>query len=315
MPFFEVSKNNIEGIPIANIYTLSGDYQRLYIVDGEPDDTTPPEHHLGNLLHYDTTCRRIIREHEREALLDAISLKKPPSNSRLQAIYNLCMAVLDEVVGREIRLDNDAVMQPLPNTEPNQVDQLFVAGPSGAGKSTYIANFLIEYKEIHPDNDIYLFSRKDTDEALDAIPGIKRVKIGQDLYELLKAVNNLEIFKDTACIFDDIDTIPDKQLLEFIKKLRDDLLETGRSHNITVITTSHQILNWKNTRNMLNESSAITVFPSRGSTMQIQTLLKNYMSLDSATIARIIKSTGRWVTIYKKSPQYVIYEHGAFFIK
>ena len=54
---------------------------------------------------------------------------------------------------------------------------LYITGPSGSGKSYYTRNYVLEYKKMFPKNNIYLFSSLDSDETLDKIPKIKRIKL------------------------------------------------------------------------------------------------------------------------------------------
>ena len=60
--------------------------------------------------------------------------------------------------------------------------------------------------------------------------------------------------------------------------LRENLLETGRHFDLTIISTSHQLSNYAKTRTLLNEATSITVFPSHaGTTFHIREYLKKHM--------------------------------------
>lgn len=124
----------------------------------------------------------------------------------------------------------------------------------------------------------------------------------------------LDELEYSVCIFDDIDVIGNNVIREEVRKLRDDLLETGRDRDITVIATSHQINNYNLTRKLINEATAVVLFPHSGASDQVKLFLKNRMSLTNEQIKSIMTLPTRWLYIYKNSPRYIIHEHGAIFI-
>lgn len=332
------------GRPIARIYNNNkpGDVLRI---DNKPDDELDKNFNynilIGEMLSYEKEARRTVLQKDQNALRESIESESEPKNQRLKRIYNSCMEVINARKGKEFFLD-DGILQPLPINIEDQVDNGFVVGPSGSGKSVYIAKWLIEYKHMFPKNNIFLFSRKSEDKAFDVIPDIKRVNLNNTFINFMSTIDTLDknneegdsnksndedsdknstededslnIFGNSCCIFDDIDTIPSKKIMELVKQLRDDMLETGRSKNIYVISTSHLILDYKNTKKNLNEANFITLYPSQGAKQQIKEMLRRYQSLTTIQIARILSLPSRWVTIYIKAPQYVIYETGSYFL-
>jgi hypothetical protein len=170
--------------------------------------------------------------------------------------------------------------------------------------------FCRQWRLQDPEKKIYLFSRVAKDEALDDLSPA-RFLIDQDL---VTDPPKPEAFRNCIVIFDDIDTIPDKKHADCVRKIRDDLLETGRHEDVTVISTSHQIANYKNTRTLLNEASSVTIFPQSGSKYHIERYLKTYGGMDRATVQKILKLPSRWVTHYRWAPQFILHEHGSFLI-
>ena len=148
------------------------------------------------------------------------------------------------------------------------------------------------------------------DEVLDKF-NPTRIQINE---ELLENPIQPEELQNSLVIFDDIDTIPDKKLNEAVRSLRDDLLETGRSYNIYMCNTSHQLMNYKHTRTLLNESTAVTFFPKSGSSYHIKRFLKEYCGLEKKQIQKILELPSRWVTINKVYPCFILYEKGAFLL-
>jgi hypothetical protein len=200
------------------------------------------------------------------------------------------------------------VLQPLPSLKGR--DCLFIAGRSGSGKSTYASEFIREYLKIHPRNNVYIFSRIKNDEVLDKIkPKPKRIIINDELVE--DPIEPSEL-KNSVVLLDDIDRIPDKKQLKAISILRDQLLEEGRHEDITVITTAHQLMNYKSTRTSHNEASAVTFFPKGSGSYFIKEYLKKYAGFPKQTIEKLMNINSRWVTINQTYPPYIIHEHGAF---
>lgn len=207
----------------------------------------------------------------------------------------------------KIKTVNESHLVPFPSTKERQI--LYVAGASGSGKSTYASQYIYNYLNIFPDNKVYVFSRLEIDPILESL-GCISVPLNEELeqVDIIKDIDN------ALCLFDDIDTIPDKKLRELVYKIQNDILETGRHNNIYVIITSH-LLNGndrKNCRTILNESQQITFFPKGGNAHSIIYLLKNYIGLSKNQTDDILKLKTRWVTLCKNYPQVVFYEHGAY---
>jgi hypothetical protein len=124
----------------------------------------------------------------------------------------------------------------------------------------------------------------------------------------------LETFSNSLCLFDDIDTIPNKHVQDAVTKLRDDLLECGRKKHIEIGCSSHLVCNYAKTRTVINEATHYTFF--RGANVHhITRFLKEYVGItDKDLVEKIRTLPSRWVTICKTYPSYVIYESGAFFL-
>ena len=167
-----------------------------------------------------------------------------------------------------------------------------------------------KYTQIFPNNEIVLFSKKLQDPALDFLKP-NRIVLDRELLEDKITVEELE---NTCVIFDDIDTIRDKEIRKEIFSLMDDILCSGRSLNIFCIISNHLMTNYKETRIILNECENIVIFPrSAGSHLLKYSLIK-YYGLSKDIINKIMNLDSRWVLIRKNYPQCVIYENGGFLI-
>jgi hypothetical protein len=235
------------------------------------------------------TLRQIKAEQCREIVLDELNSKmfvvpkRPLSNEQIE--------------------DNDG--------EGQVRETGFIAGPAGSGKSTYCANYARSWTTIprNKGKPIYLFSRVEKDPALDSIPGLHRVPIDQSLVDEPIEPKDLAM---SLCIFDDIDTIPEKPIRIAVRKLRDDLLQTGRHNSIYVLTTSHILTNFGDTRVPLSEANFVTFFPRSGSTHHIRRFLDTYAGFSKKEITRILQLPSRWVTVYKTYPQFVMFDSGIY---
>lgn len=210
---------------------------------------------------------------------------------------------------REYAIADEGMLQPLPLF--NGTSRLYIAGSTMCGKSYFCRKYLEQYIKVFPKKKIFVFSDVEHDETLDSISkNIVRFKLDDGLLngEPIKP----ETFKDSVCIFDDIDSIQNPKLLKYIQSLRDAILRRGRHENITCLCTSHLLTNYKDTRIILNEANSITIFPGGTGSHGIKYLLSKYCGMDKAQIARIMALPSRWVSIYTHSPSYVSYEKGIY---
>lgn len=200
-------------------------------------------------------------------------------------------------------------------TGEEMVEITYIYGPNRSGKTYYAAKYAILWSEIFEDWPIFLFSRREKDKVLDDIPKLERIAINDSL---VSSPLSMTDFEHSLVIFDDIDTIPDKKICKAVQKLRDDIMETGRQKIIYVINTSHLGANWAPTRTVLNEANSYTLFPRKGNYGHNFKILKDKLGMKSKDIRGVMDGPGGiahqgkwgWVTVYKDSPQYLIFENG-----
>lgn len=206
----------------------------------------------------------------------------------------------------------DGKLIPLPNIDTRDV--VHIGGPSGSGKSTYAANYMKNYKKIFPENEIYVFSRLDSDEVIDKLDPA-RIPIDESLIDDPIDIQT-EMSNGALVLFDDIDTIKDDKIRHAVNQLKNDILETGRHMNIYCVNTSHLINpnDKKDARTIMNELTSLTFFPKAGNSHAIKYALKTYFGIDEKIIKLILQLPSRWVTVYRTYPQTVLYEKGAFIL-
>ena len=223
----------------------------------------------------------------------------------------------------------DGKFEQLPN---ETVRILYIAGPSGSGKSTYSSVYISKYinlyikprvnafKKLHGEDAelegvprFYLFSRIDSDKVLDELDPV-RVKCDESIIKNPFDIKEIEPY--SICLFDDIDCITNKQVQGVVNLLKEQIMDLGRHSNIACVITSH-LINGKDrnaSRTTLNEMNSLTIFPSSGSSYQINYALKMYFGMSPTQIKKIMAINSRWVTLIKNAPQVVMSEHGLSFI-
>jgi hypothetical protein len=248
-----------------------------------------------------------------EDLIMNIINKEIPKNKDLEGLFNKGVDLLEKHQNTELIL-NDGKIIPLPNNNlTDEGQRIFVAGPSGSGKTTYAVNYIKEFKKMFPKiKDVIVFSRSDADPKIDCLePKPMRIKIDENL---IKKPIDIKALANSVCLFDDVDTIQNNKIRDIVLKLRDDINQCGRKYNIYCVCTGHQVTNYKSTRELLNESQAITFFPKSGSVYGIKYFLKNYCGLSKDEVEKIMNLPSRWVTICKTYPNYILYDSGAYII-
>lgn len=232
-----------------------------------------------------------------------------PKDPILQEIYDAVMAKYATTSDQEIELKTGS-LEMLPEFESER-ECCYIAAPSGSGKSYLCRAYAKNYNRIFPKNKVILFSKEIDDPSLDGIKNVTQIPLDETLLDNPIEMDDLD---DTLCIFDDVDTIRDSEVMSEVNHLKDDILETGRHHNTHCLITSHLLTAYSKTRTVLNESHRICVYPHSGSAQPIRYTLKTYVGLDNADIRKILKLRTRWCCVSKSYPQYVLHEGGCYLI-
>lgn len=197
---------------------------------------------------------------------------------------------------------NSGKFFPIPTIGTRQC--VLISGPSGVGKSWWISEYTRLYHQVFPRSDVYLFSNVGSDKQLDKYV-TERYAIND---HILDDPFEVKDFKDSLVIFDDVDTVADKQVDKALTCLRDQILHTGRHENVYFLNTVHLGLGGWSTRTLLNESTAFVLYPRGGNKHVMHTMLKTYAGLSNEQIEQILKIDSRWVYVNKSYPLYVVSE-------
>jgi energy-coupling factor transporter ATP-binding protein EcfA2 len=216
----------------------------------------------------------------------------------------------------EIKLEGRSQFQPVPFHAKDQIERLFISGASGSGKSTYLAKWLRQFlkQKGNKEAPIYIFSSVDHDPVLDddalISPNIVRVLDEVDEDEIISEPLGLNDFEEgSVIIFDDTLKIQNPKVRVMIFCLLESMLEIARHKNLTIITTSHILSNYRQTRTIQNEATAVTIFPAfAGGLYGIREYLKRKVGMSPQDIKKILSlsKTSRWITLYRTCPMFVL---------
>lgn len=301
----------VKGKPIAYIEggKLNGKTLKLYDIEDNSDSEDDEKvDYPMELLGPDFLKKNKIGKKNFDSFVKSlITGDNQLLDESFSGVYDKALKQIKEQKKKEFILSDGELFPIPPNTEEGF--HIYIAAPTGAGKSTAIANWATLYKKVHPKNKLFIFSRDYEDEVINSVIGIKKIKLNDELLE--SHIDPIKFFKNSLVIFDDIDTIADKVIKEEVFRIRDDLLQMGRKHGISVACSSHLICNNQPTRVALNDSRGVIIYPHAGGG-GLQYFLKKYIGLDTKQVAKILKLPSRWVYIKKDYPITIIYSKGAY---
>jgi hypothetical protein len=289
-----------KGIRIARIVGGSKDGEFVYIDKDNYDKPDQVSDNILDVLGNDFFNKYKLRPNELNELRKSLRTKREPLTEKLIPIYEDGIKYANSNLKKHIHLQ-DSKFQQMPRKDI--IERLYISGPSGSGKSTFAANWIQEAKKLFK-SDFYIFSGVDTDKPLDKLKPI-RIQLDMDL--ISDPIQSNELY-NSIVLMDDIDTIRQKDIRINLQDLRSDLLETGRHSKVRLLCTSHLLMNYKNTRQLLNEATSVIIFPKSGTTYHIKRFLKTHIGLDNHMINKLLNLPSRWISIFKNYPMYAISE-------
>jgi hypothetical protein len=218
---------------------------------------------------------------------------------------------IEDRINKSIKI-NSGIFQMLPRFEDNQREFILVSGPSGSGKSTWTSSYIEMYHQLFPKNRIIIISKKTDEPEFDKLNYVKFIDIDKEWLD--GEPLDTDDFENSLVVFDDIENVHPKVLRDEVYRLKDSLIETGRSKNIYIILCNHLSMNGNQTRKDLNESDTIVIFPSNSSHYHLDRLLRTYCGIDKKKVEYILKVPSRWCVIKKHVPRYCITENEIFLL-
>jgi len=314
MPSLSLDKADIKDArPIARVKGGKYDGEILYLHESNATKTESKKHDIPtNTIAYMSDMKG-MKPSERtrtfarleEAAKKGVAPEHLVSESdSTKKLYERLLT--DMKSDKSIELDDEGLFELLPSPKPDRREIWYIAGASGSGKSYIARGLAYYYKKLFPDREVYLISKLEEDETLDALPFIKRINI----QSFVEDYPDLEEFKDCMVIADDYDTLTG-DAEKVVTKLIDDIAIMGRHYNCSLLALSHYLTNYKKTRLLLNETTHIVVYPLSTSFHALKYLLKNYVGIDEDEIKELRKSGSRWLCFTKHFPQVAITQRSA----
>lgn len=246
------------------------------------------------------------------------------------------------LLGQEITLpiDGDTIFLP---ASADETTRMAIPGPTGVGKTRWVAQYCNVFRREHPwdpslerkskkrkagleeeeedeaeeDEDagthsnakptkkvnfrIVVFSFFDHDPAFDNIEGLFYVKLDA---EIIKKGLNQDKYKNSLCIFDDVEALTGS-LHDVVITFRDQCLKTGRKKGISTVSIIHEMFGGLETRTTWKESESVVVFP-RADTAQIKNLLQRKYGMPKEEIEYVTAQKTRAVLIKRTHPRIML---------
>ncbi len=245
-------------------------------------------------------------------------------NAKLTVAMNLLVDLTEEKLKKEIDFRDDPDVHkviPLIGQADNPFDRsIALIGPSGSGK-TWLAKEIIKH-DVRKRPAI-IFSKIRDDESLQELKKLRTPVDGKSRMiqvplfsdeDLINLPTN-EDLKNSICLFDDLDSFIGEKA-DYLREYRNSVLECGRHHGITVLSTSHILLNREKTKTVLNECEMLCLFPGANRHASFRFLqsrfgLKN--DLANKLLTKCIKA-GRSCVLKLSAPNAIIYDAGVCLI-
>ncbi len=245
-------------------------------------------------------------------------------SEKLKSALELLKENAQDKLKREVNFaDDDRIKKVLPliggRDTPYDRSIAFI-GPSESGK-TYLAKQIIKH-DLRK-RPVIVFSKIDDDSSLRELKTLRcandkksrliQIPLHSD-NDLMNLPMNTEL-EECLVLFDDLDSFPEEQA-QFLREYRNSILESGRHHNITTLSTSHVLLNRQKTKVMLNECELLCLFPGANKQSAFKFLQTRFgLRIDDANhiINKCIKN-GRTMTLRQSCPNLIIHDQGVMMI-
>ena len=203
MPSLSLDMNE-DARPIARVKGGQYDGEILYLHEDDLTKGKKPKIAF-NTMKYARDLSGLKPQDRKRALVELEDALKSDNDSDLKGeVKSLFHRIKkEEASSKEIVLDDDGIFELLPPEDPKKRCVFYIAGQSGSGKSWIAKQLALYYHKLFPKRGIYLISKLEEDETLDALKFLKRVPIKSFVEEY----PDLEEFRDTLTIWDDYDTL------------------------------------------------------------------------------------------------------------
>lgn len=215
-------------------------------------------------------------------------------------------------------------------------DTFLLSGPSGCGKTSMAVTIINAWQHLN-DGPIWVLSRLADDPKIDEGIGprkAQRIKLDETFLANPPTPTSLltdsplggtagpksssstqSLNQDAIVLFDDVSTVSSNAILKAVEKLRNDLLETGRHQNITVIVTNHELLDYHHTKKAISESRNLILYPRSSGRASIRQYLRIKVGMDKGMLKKVMDLNSHWILVHKHHPMYVLHENGCMIVR
>lgn len=215
----------------------------------------------------------------------------------------------------------DSHFSVLPNVHRNDIISVF--GRAGSGKSFWENEFGLNYKQIFPNNPIFMISRFAKDDSIDDKKlGLERIILDKNFITYPMDYNDL---KGSLVMIDDIDGLNNlfiqygkkgkeagKLLEDKVLGIQNDIIRLGREHvkgeeygGIYAVNIRHKLYDRSKTDILMNGSSAIVIFPRGLKPYHVDKFIKEYVGADKELTSKL-KDCERWFMYHQNVPRFVM---------
>jgi hypothetical protein len=307
-----MSFNYKSGLAIARVNGGIDDGKIIYVGTGRPYDQEEVKKTLADVTEYLKKNSIVLSESDMKELCLHVSMKtdRGITSPLLSKLYSGVIAARsNRDLGPMVEIiDNQSKLSMLPRIIEGQTDILYLAAPQGSGKSRFTNNYMLEYKKLFPENQIYFFTSKDVEDKEITAP-ILRAIIDDSLitnpFNIADMPNSLFVFDDV-----DEDAMANKKHAKAIHTLILDIIKNGRKLGIRAVICRHVGLEGPKTKALFVEATHMVLFPfSSGSFAQNSRILEKYLGYGKKAIKQILSMPTRWAVVSRQEPQYIITEN------
>lgn len=184
-------------------------------------------------------------------------------------------------------------------------ERIYISGKSGSGKTynfirPYIINFLNKFK-----SNVYYFSSKMKDNAVDDLDIIRVEPDYIENKELLISDFTTKN-KKNLIVFDDIQDYKTKKLNEKVAQFRNEVLRNGRSEGLYILYVNHKPNAGFQTAEQIFEATAVVIFPKQSGESDYNLMMSKYLGIKPKEMEILKNAKSKYVYISKSKPAYAI---------
>jgi len=208
-------------------------------------------------------------------------------------------------------LDDKSSFFPIVNDNKDGRGQcIYVTGANGVGKTFhFIRPYIKHFNKKFPTSKIYYFSSKPEDKAVDDLK-IIRIEIDEDFSNDPPDIRSFapkSTLKPNLLIFDDVQDFKTTKINKAVWAFRDQVMRNGRSLGLYSIMVWHESCDYKNTKSMIYEATAVCIFPKNGGDADYEYFLEKYIGVKDLEQRKLLKrAKSNFVYITKKTPRVAI---------